>query len=179
MVIFLSVGGGCSEGEVHLASDSTRDSASGGMNPDVGSTGSGGSGSGGEMMAMGTSGSGAALPPYPSLEEPCFVRDECRQQCPPGEQDCGRCGNPGECGKQFPWCDLSVNRCVECITSNNCLFRFGPLYGACSNGRCVQCQVDFDCAPGQECDHGWCGSCDHDDDCPFNSECRFGRCVPH
>lgn len=175
VVIFLSVAGGCSEGQVRLVGNGTGGLATGGLSQDVGD-----STTGGQMMPSGTSGPDPGYPENPTLEEPCFVRDECRPHCPPdGEPDCGQCQTPGDCNERFPWCDLSVGHCVECINRNDCLFRFGPLYGACSNGRCVQCQVDFDCDSGQKCDRGWCGSCDHEDECPFDSECHFGRCIPH
>jgi hypothetical protein len=170
--ILFSAVGGCSEGSVHLTVEVTGGSSTGGV--DVGD-----SSTGGTMMPSGSSGAGPDEPEWPPLEEPCFVRDSCRPQCPPDEQDCDKCRDSSECGEQFPLCDLSVSHCVECINRDDCLNRFGPLFGACSNGRCVQCQVDFDCASDQECDRGWCGSCDRDDDCPDNSGCRFGRCLPY
>jgi hypothetical protein len=64
------------------------------------------------------------------------------------------------------------------LTGNDCVERFGIEFPACSAGRCVQCQHEEHCGPGEFCAFGLCGECRKSFDCEFGERCLDLRCVP-
>lgn len=172
--LFLPVA--CDAGEIQLRTTSTEvPSASGG------NVGSGGvfeeppPASGGVFQAEGGAGPTPHDDPRPL---PCLVTGACFAFCSDDRPGCSECARDLDCPFVVPLCDRSINRCVECLDDGDCERVFGPAFGECSLGLCVQCQRDEQCPPGDRCDDGWCGHCEGDQDCPLGMECFRDHCVP-
>jgi Cys-rich repeat protein len=166
----------CSPGELHLttaereAEEEPEDESMGGSFGEGPDDGTGG-------MRDDEEDPDPELPEIDFLNAPCVVRGDCEFFiCQPDEQ-CPSCSTSLDCYPLFPHCDLSLNRCQECLSDSDCGMRFGPLFGACSAGRCVQCRTDLDC-PERKCEHGWCGHCQENWDCQDGLVCEQDHCVP-
>lgn len=117
--------------------------------------------------------------PYDPDDEsiPCFLRGQCLPLCEDHAQLCVACEHSDGCDWPFPHCDVAQQSCVECLTGEDCEERFGRGFSACSAGKCVQCQHEGDCTPGEFCAFGLCGECRKSFDCDFGETCVDLRCV--
>lgn len=109
---------------------------------------------------------------------PCLVTGACFAFCTDDRPGCTECEEDFECPFVVPRCDRSINRCVECLDDRDCEAVFGPAFGECSLGMCVQCQRDDQCPFDDRCDDGWCGHCEGDWECPEGMDCFRDHCVP-
>lgn len=98
-----------------------------------------------------------------------------------GEDSSGKaCGTDGDCSPPLPYCDMTRNRCVECLTSSNCTTGVcDPLLHAC-----VECSEASQCHDAHRpiClpDARVCAQCGSDADCfGESSHCEpvTHRCV--
>lgn len=174
--VFLVLPAACDSGEIQLRTTSTDAASSSG-----GNVGTGGlveeppPASGGFIPAEGGAG---PMPHDDRTPWPCLVTGACFAFCNDDRPGCSECSMDRDCPFVLPFCDHSIDRCVECLDDGDCERTFGPAFGECSLGLCVQCQRDEQCPPGVRCDGGWCGHCDRDSDCPPEMECFQDRCVP-
>jgi hypothetical protein len=123
-----------------------------------------------------------------------------------GDASVSACSSDGDCVGAGLLCNVSLGRCVACLSSVDCAADHDCLGGACvaftpcsnsldcpqgdvcnpASGRCVDCVVDADCDEGQTCAGMLCRpSCESDLDCtPLGLLCDKGngycvRCLTH
>ena len=86
--------------------------------------------------------------------EACTSSGSCRDAAPTCDTTrgiCASCSGNASCdGNAKPYCDPSTDRCVACVTDQNC--RFADLHCDRTTGRCVGCLSSSDCPPPQLCD---------------------------
>ena len=175
-IVSLGLPTACDAGEIQLRTTSTEPQS-------VGSGGDVGSGgfvqvdppaTGGTTHSEGGAGPGDEEQPH----LPCLVTGACFAFCSDDRPGCSDCNDDLDCPFVLPLCDRSINRCVECLDDGDCERVFGPAFGECSLGLCVQCQRDEQCPSDKRCDDGWCGHCEGDWDCPLGMDCFRDHCVP-
>jgi hypothetical protein len=186
--------GGGSSGGTMAAVAGTTDSGGAGASAIAGSSGA--------TNEAGQIGSGGVAGATPS--------DNCGSlpRCPPGlhcaEGECVECALDGNCSSSAKRCDPDRQRCVACLTEDDCEAGFAcdslanrclrkcdaglscpPDLHGCDEGRgvCYECDEDRECAnaaTGKLCasDGSGCVECRSDDDCE-NEHCDplSGRCV--
>jgi Cys-rich repeat protein len=117
-----------------------------------------------------------------------------------GEDNCNGCASNADCGAGFPHCNVELNACLRCLTSDHCSgTQICHPYGECAApcvtdancsgqrvcdayGRCVypgqfgsECSVDADCFVGGSCVNGYCRACEEDLQNPGQCEtCNAG-----
>ena len=111
----------------------------------------------------------------------CFDSDDCEsRRCV--AFTCVRCASDGECGMNFPHCELGKGRCQQCVDVTQC-----PVGQVCTaeTGSCTtRCLEDVDCAGSTRpiCARasGVCVECALSTECAAPRplcEPRSGRCV--
>jgi hypothetical protein len=108
----------------------------------------------------------------------CRTVDECLPVgCGSLEESCAA-GSTYSCAQFEATCRLESyvcesDRCVQlCTSSTQCSF------GACVNGRCIECGTDDDCGFDDVCVENHCiRGCKEKSDCPAFYDCRDERCV--
>jgi hypothetical protein len=191
MVFAMTGSSACSPGRVDLVlgqSGGTDSIGSGSGGVEVAQSGSGGrqveidvnEGEGGEFGSGGL-GDGPKNPMKPveplGYGPPCLLRGGCLPLCDHDPQACLPCEQSESCSWPFPYCDVALESCVECLTGADCQRNFGGEFPACSAGKCVQCQGDDDCGDGEICFFGLCGECRKHYDCELGESCIDRRCV--
>ena len=102
--------------------------------------------------------------------------------CPEYKLRC-QAGSPTYCAQYQAQCvcDPGVWQCREeqCISTPKCTSTEGCVLGdVCSNGVCVECATNNDCAPGYRCNANQCEfPCSINEHCGDFEECQSGECV--
>jgi hypothetical protein len=90
---------------------------------------------------------------------------------------CVECLAASDCGAELPACDLSGNRCAECVVGGDTC---PAARSVCDPAvlRCVECNADADCATGLVCFEAGqrCVQCETDLDCSGADDDVF--CLP-
>jgi hypothetical protein len=95
--------------------------------------------------------------------------------CDPATGQCVACVSNQDCqtdgGSATPFCDTTVNNCVQCLTAVNCPYSTP----GCSMGNCGSCQMNLDCPSGLTCQTtlGMC-TCTSQNQCAGNAPSCVG-----
>lgn len=161
--------------------DTASDSPGGGEPSDTGGGGhaatTGGSGGSGATGAGTETGGGGSEPTGCSTSSDCNG-DPGGPVCDPESGECVGCLADGTGCSGDEYCDPITNTCaLGCASDNDCIDN-GYAHCNLETERCVVCLTDDECQPGTVCSEGVCLlGCNAMHDCPNGLTCCSGQCA--